>query len=337
MKTWGFLFVACLGLISLMVLPEDGLFYRPEKWPKPLYNFDDNPLTLEGFNLGRALFYDPILSQDSTVSCASCHFQYTAFAHVDHPTSHGINSRIGKRNAPGLMNLAWYPTFHWDGGVLNLNGQAINPITHPDEMGETLEGVLTKLNRNRYYKTEFMKVFGANPIQTNHLLKALGQFTVSLVSSNSKYDSVLRKESNFNAQERRGYSLFIKHCNQCHTAPLFTNFEFKANGIGPNKQIIDSGRAMITGKASDAYLFRVPTLRNIEYSFPYMHDGRISKLKEVLAHYANSSNWQKPKSRELTQKKITLNVNEQKDLLSFLKTLSDKQFLFNQAFRFPRK
>jgi cytochrome c peroxidase len=337
MKTWGFLFVACLGLISLMVLPEDGLFYRPEKWPKPLYNFDDNPLTLEGFNLGRALFYDPILSQDSTVSCASCHFQYTAFAHVDHPTSHGINSRIGKRNAPGLMNLAWYPTFHWDGGVLNLNGQAINPITHPDEMGETLEGVLKKLNRNRYYKTEFMKVFGADPIQTNHLLKALGQFTVSLVSSNSKYDSVLRKESNFNAQERRGYSLFIKHCNQCHTAPLFTNFEFKANGIGPNKQIIDSGRAMITGKASDAYLFRVPTLRNIEYSFPYMHDGRISKLKEVLAHYANSSNWQKPKSRELTQKKITLNVNEQKDLLSFLKTLSDKQFLFNQAFRFPRK
>jgi cytochrome c peroxidase len=337
MKTWGFLFVACLGLISLMVLPEDGLFYRPEKWPKPLYNFDDNPLTLEGFNLGRALFYDPILSQDSTVSCASCHLQYTAFAHVDHPTSHGINSRIGKRNAPGLMNLAWYPTLHWDGGVLNLNGQAINPITHPDEMGETLEGVLKKLNRNRYYKTEFMKVFGADPIQTNHLLKALGQFTVSLVSSNSKYDSVLRKESNFNAQERRGYSLFIKHCNQCHTAPLFTNFEFKANGIGPNKQIIDSGRAMITGKASDAYLFRVPTLRNIEYSFPYMHDGRISKLKEVLAHYANSSNWQKPKSRALTQKKITLNINEQKDLLSFLKTLSDKQFLFNQAFRFPRK
>jgi cytochrome c peroxidase len=337
MKTWGFLFVACLGLISLMVLPEDGLFYRPEKWPKPLYNFDDNPLTLEGFNLGRALFYDPILSQDSTVSCASCHLQYTAFAHVDHSTSHGINSRVGKRNAPGLMNLAWYPTFHWDGGVLNLNGQAINPLTHPDEMGETLEGVLKKLNRNRYYKTEFIKVFGANPIQTNHLLKALGQFTVSLVSANSKYDSVLRKESNFNAQERRGYSLFIKHCNQCHTAPLFTNFEFKANGIGPNKQINDSGRAMITGKASDAYLFRVPTLRNIEYSFPYMHDGRISKLKEVLAHYANSSNWQKPKSRELTQKKITLNINEQKDLLSFLKTLSDKQFLFNQAYRFPRK
>jgi cytochrome c peroxidase len=117
---------------------------------------------------------------------------------------------------------------------------------------------------------------------------------------------------------------------------LFTNFEFKANGIGPNNQFNDSGRALITGNAADAYLFRVPTLRNIEYSFPYMHDGRMSKLKEVLAHYANSSNWQKPTSKELTQKKITFNINEQKDLLSFLKTLSDKQFLFNQSFRFSR-
>ena len=336
MKTWGFLFVACFGLISLMILPEDGLFYRPEKWPKPLYNFEDNPLTPEGFSLGRALFYDPILSEDSTVSCASCHLQYTAFAHVDHSTSHGINSRVGKRNALGLMNLAWYPTFHWDGGVLNLNGQAINPLTHPDEMGETLEGVLKKLNRNSDYKTKFKKVFGVEHIKTSHLLKALGQFTVSLVSANSKYDSVMRKESAFTEQEQRGYSLFLKYCNQCHTAPLFTNFEFKANGIGPNNQFNDSGRALITGKAADAYLFRVPTLRNIEYSFPYMHDGRMSKLKEVLAHYANSSNWQKPTSKELTQKKITFNMNEQKDLLSFLKTLSDKQFLFNQSFRFSR-
>jgi cytochrome c peroxidase len=234
------------------------------------------------------------------------------------------------------MNLAWYPAFHWDGGVLNLNGQAINPLTHADEMGETLEGVLKKLNRNSDYKTKFKKVFGAEHINTSHLLKALGQFTVSLVSANSKYDSVMRKESTFTEQEQRGYSLFLKYCNQCHTAPLFTNFEFKANGIGPNTQFNDSGRALITGKASDVYLFRVPTLRNIDYSFPYMHDGRMSKLKEVLTHYANSSNWQKPVSNSLLQKKISMKINEQKDLLSFLKTLSDKQFLFNQSFRFSR-
>jgi cytochrome c peroxidase len=336
MKTWGFLFVACLGLISLMVLPEDGLFYRPEHWPEPQYAFQKNPLTTDGFALGRTLFYDPILSTDSTVSCASCHFQYTAFAHVDHPTSHGVASRIGKRNAPGLMNLAWYPNFHWDGGVLDLNGQAINPMTHPDEMGSSLEEILNKLNRDSWYRAQFKKVFGVERIKTSQLLNALAQFTVSLVSANSKYDSVMRKEAKFTVQEKKGYKLFQRHCNQCHTEPLFTNFKFEANGIGPNPQLLDSGRALITGKASDAYLFRVPTLRNIEYSFPYMHDGRISKLKEVLAQYANSSNWQNPKSRALTQKKITLNINEQKDLLSFLKTLSDKQFLFNQAFRFPR-
>ena len=334
MMRWGVLVLLGIGLISFMFVPGDGLFYRPEKWPKPLYNFDDNPLTLEGFSLGRALFYDPILSQDSTVSCASCHLQYTAFAHVDHSTSHGINSRVGKRNAPGLMNLAWYPTFHWDGGVLNLNGQAINPLTHPDEMGETLEGVLKKLNRNSYYKTKFMKVFGAEQIKTHHLLKALGQFTVSLVSANSKYDSVMRKESTFTDQEQRGYALFLRYCNQCHTAPLFTNFEFKANGIGPNNQFNDSGRALITGKTTDSYLFRVPTLRNIEYSFPYMHDGRISKLKEVIHHYANSSNWEKPISNELKTKNNLLSPTEEKDLLKFLKTLTDKEFLLNPTYRY---
>lgn len=334
MMRWGVLVLLGIGLISFMFVPGDGLFYRPEKWPKPLYNFDDNPLTLEGFSLGRALFYDPILSQDSTVSCASCHLQYTAFAHVDHSTSHGINSRVGKRNAPGLMNLAWYPRFHWDGGVLNLNGQAINPLTHPDEMGETLEGVLKKLNRNTFYKNEFKKVFGAEQIKTHHLLKALGQFTVSLVSANSKYDSVMRKESTFTDQEQRGYALFLRYCNQCHTAPLFTNFEFKANGIGPNNQFNDSGRALITGKTTDSYLFRVPTLRNIEYSFPYMHDGRISKLKEVIHHYANSSNWVKPISKELKLKNNSLSPEDQKDLLKFLKTLTDRAFLFDANFQY---
>jgi len=334
MMRWGVLAFLGIGLISFIFDSDIGLFYRPEKWPKPLYNFSDNPLTPEGFSLGRALFYDPILSLDSTVSCASCHLQYTAFAHVDHPTSHGINSRVGNRNAPGLMNLAWYPIFHWDGGVLNLNGQAVNPLTHVDEMGETLEGLLVKLNRNATYKSEFKKVFGTEYIKTSHLLKALAQFTVSLVSANSKYDSVMRKESSFNEQEQRGYSLFLKHCNQCHTAPLFTNFEFKANGIGPLPACIDSGRAVITGRPSDVFLFRVPTLRNIEYSFPYMHDGRITKLKDVIHHYANSNNWIHPISKELKLKNNSLSPEDEKDLLKFLKTLTDKEFLFNPAYRY---
>lgn len=334
MKQWGIALLLSLGLISVILNPADGLFYRPEAWPTPVYNFDNSPVTSDGFILGRTLFYDPMLSVDSTVSCASCHFQYTAFAHVDHPTSHGINSRVGKRNAPGLMNLAWYPNFHWDGGVLDLNGQAINPLTHPDELGETLSGVLKKLNRNTYYKNEFKKVFGVEHIKTNHLLKALGQFTVSLVSANSKYDSVMRKERTFTEQEQRGYTLFLNHCNQCHTAPLFTNFEFKANGIGPLPAYIDSGRAVITGRPSDVFLFRVPTLRNIEHSFPYMHDGRISKLKDVIHHYANSSNWVKPISKELKLKNNSLSPEDEKDLLKFLKTLTDKEFLLNPTYRY---
>lgn len=337
MKTWGFLFIACLGLFSLMVLPEDGLFYRPEHWPAPQYSFEKNPLTTDGFALGRTLFYDPILSTDSTVSCASCHFQYTAFAHVDHPTSHGVASRIGKRNAPGLMNLAWYPSFHWDGGVLDLNGQAINPMTHPDEMGSSLEEILNKLNRDSWYRAQFKKVFGVERIKTSQLLNALAQFTVSLVSANSKYDSVMRKEANFTVQEKKGYKLFQRHCNQCHTEPLFTNFKFEANGIGPHPQLLDSGRALITGKVADAYLFRVPTLRNIEHSFPYMHDGRMVKLKEVIKHYASQSNWVKPISKAFTNPSMLQTDEEQKDLLSFLKTLTDKSFLFNPTYRFTNK
>ncbi|MFM7387259.1 MAG: cytochrome-c peroxidase, partial [Bacteroidota bacterium] len=250
---------------------------------------------------------------------------------------HGVDSRVGKRNAPGLMNLAWAPYFHWDGGVLSLNGQAVNPITHPDEMGSDLATVLFKLKRQKDYAAAFRKVFGTEDIKTQHVLKALAQFTVSLVSYNSKYDQMKRNELEFNEQEKKGYALFQQHCNQCHKEPLFTNFEFKANGIGENTALVDSGRANITGKDKDAFLFRVPTLRNVEYSFPYMHDGRMTKLKEVIRHYVNSSNWVNPRSKDLNLKNNSLSPEDEKDLLKFLKTLTDNEFLFNPSFRFCPK
>jgi cytochrome c peroxidase len=210
-------------------------------------------------------------------------------------------------------------------------------MTHPDEMGSSLEEILNKLNRDSWYRAQFKKVFGVERIKTSQLLNALAQFTVSLVSANSKYDSVMRKEANFSEQEKKGYKLFQRHCNQCHTEPLFTNFKFEANGIGPHPQLLDSGRALITGKVADAYLFRVPTLRNIEHSFPYMHDGRMVKLKEVIKHYASQSNWVKPISKVFTDPSMLQTDEEQKDLLSFLKTLTDKSFLFNPAYRFTNK
>jgi cytochrome c peroxidase len=230
------------------------------------------------------------------------------------------------------MNLAWTPYFHWDGGVLSLNGQAVNPITHPDEMGSDLGTVLYKLKRQKEYVAAFKKVFGIEDIKTQHVLKALAQFTVSLVSCNSKYDLMKRNEVEFNEQEKKGYALFQQHCNQCHKEPLFTNFEFKANGIGANTTLVDSGRANITGKEKDAFLFRVPSLRNVEYSFPYMHDGRFNKLKEVVGHYAQPADWNFPISSELQKKKYKQNSDQQKDLLAFLKTLTDKGFLFNPLF-----
>lgn len=329
-----FLIVLGLGLcaITLMTPIKDYDIFVPQGWPNPRYNFRNNPLSNEGFELGRSLFYDPILSKDSTVSCASCHLQFTAFAHVDHPTSHGVDSRVGKRNAPGLMNLAWYPFFHWDGGALNLDGQALNPITHPDEMGSDLGTVLYKLKRQKEYLAAFKKVFGTEDIKTQHLLKALAQFTVSLVTCNSKYDRMKRKEAEFSEQEKKGYALFQQHCNQCHQEPLFTNFEFKANGIGVNSALVDSGRTNISGKDKDAFLFRVPTLRNVEYSFPYMHDGRFNQLKEVIGHYAQPADWNFPISSELMKKKYSMNSAQQKDLLAFLKTLTDRGFLFNPIF-----
>lgn len=334
MKNIWLLLLAFFLFLAAAISPLDGLFYVPENWPKPTYNFEDNPVSLEGFNLGRALFYDPILSKDSTISCASCHLQYTAFAHVDHPTSHGVESRVGKRNAPGLMNLAWNPYFHWDGGALTLNGQAVNPITHPDEMGSSLQMVLKKLNANPNYKSAFKEVFNTSEIKTHHLLKALAQFTASLVSSNSKFDQVMRKETTFTTQEQKGYVLFKKYCVDCHKAPLFTNYSFEANGIGPNPALLDSGRSTISGKSKDAFLFRVPTLRNVEYSFPYMHDGRYVKLKDVIHHYATPENWQNPISEKLVRKKILLSSNDEKDLLAFLKTLTDKGFLFHSAYSY---
>lgn len=326
--------IVVLGLcaVSVLVPKGDVGFFVPQGWPKPQYDFERNPWSEEGFAVGKSLFYDPILSKDSTVSCASCHLQYTAFAHVDHPTSHRVDSRIGKRNAPGLMNLAWYPYFHWDGGALNLNGQAVNPITHPVEMGSTLEEVLKKLNLNPTYRSAFKNVFKTDEIKTHHVLKALAQFTVSLVSANSKYDQMKRKERAFSDQEQRGYALFLQYCNQCHTEPLFTNFKFKSNGIGPCPTLKDEGRSEITGKEKDAYAFRVPTLRNIEHSFPYMHDGRYGKLKEVIHHYATASMWKLPVSSELKKKNTSLNSDEEKALLSFLKTLTDKAFLLNPTF-----
>jgi cytochrome c peroxidase len=310
----------------------------PKGWPQPVYDFKNNPITKEGFELGRELFYDPILSSDSTISCASCHLSYTSFAHTDHRLSHGINGLIGTRNSPALMNLAWNRSFMWDGGVNNLEAQPINPITSKIEMNSSLEEVVKKLNSSHKYRRAFYKVYNDSNINTQRIFRSMALFTGNLISCNSKYDSVMRKEKNvkFTAAEQNGYVLFKKHCNSCHAEPLFTNNGFENNGLAMDTALKDLGRMKISMQSKDSLKFKVPTLRNIEYSFPYMHDGRFKRLQEVLKHYNSGIQKSKTLSKQL-QEPIVLSPNERVDIIAFLLTLSDKSFIYNENYAFPKK
>lgn len=330
-----------IGVFMIVVLcafqiAKDVTFDTPKNWPKPHYDFTKNPLSAQKIILGRALFYDPILSKNNTISCASCHSQYTAFTHVDHDLSHGIEDRIGTRNSPALMNLAWHRSFMWDGAINHLDVQSLAPISHPDEMGEKIENVVQKLQGSKSYPSLFFKAYGDSMITGEHTLKAISQFMLTLVSSNSKYDSVMRKQTRFTAQEKNGYLLFQKNCGSCHKEPLFTNLQFENNGLPVDTTLNDYGRMKVTKNKNDSLKFKVPTLRNIEFSYPYMHDGRFKRLSDVLKHYTTGINHSSTLSTQL-QKPIVLISNEKVDLTTFLLTLTDKEFLFNPKFSFPKK
>ncbi|WP_258541129.1 cytochrome-c peroxidase [Parvicella tangerina] len=305
------------------------------EWPAYQYDTISNPLTAEKIYLGRVLFYDPILSSDSTISCASCHSQYSAFTHVDHQLSHGIADRIGTRNSPALMNLAYQKQFMWDGAIHNLDAQALAPISHPDEMGENIENVVYKLNHNPSYQQLFQAAFG-NPVVTGeHTLKAIGAFMATLESKNAKFDQVMAGNNEFTDQERNGYQLFLKNCASCHQAPLFTSNEFVWNGLPVDSSLNDFGRMKITNSSEDSLHFKIPTLRNIEFSYPYMHDGRFQTLREVLNFYTSEVPLENDHLDHRLQRPISLTDHEKTDLVAFLLTLTDKEFLFNQKYSFP--
>ena len=324
-----------LSLSFIKKLTEPIYFEVPKGWPKPHYNFNDNPLTEEGFQLGRHLFYDPIISRDSTISCSSCHLQQTGFTHVDHQLSHGIEGKIGTRNSMALINLAWNKNFMWDGSINNLEVQAINPITSPIEMDEKLANIVSKLQNSTKYRALFTKAYGNDKVTSQKILKALAQFTVMLKSSNAKYDKMIRKEVKFSESEQRGYDLFKTNCASCHKEPLFSDDRFEKNGLAVDTTLNDFGRIKISTKQEDAFRFRVPTLRNIQFTFPYMHDGRFKTLTEVVKHY-NSLGYNKNLPKQLS-KPMNLTDNERVDLVAFLKTLTDTEFLFDKRFSYPRE
>lgn len=334
-----FLFV-CIVLVGVGFIsvkkhkPTPLKFVVPKGWPKPLYNFKKNPLTVEGFELGKKLFYDERLSKDSTISCASCHQQFSAFANYDHNFSHGYNNSFTTRNSPALQNLAWQKEFMWDGGVNHLDVQPISPITAENEMAETLENVMIKLKRDSAYRRMFKAAFGDEGINTQRMGKALSQFMLMLVSSNSKYDKVKRGEDSFNLPEKLGYEIFQQKCISCHKEPFFTDQSYRNIGMPLDATLNDIGRMRITGQVSDSLKFKVPSLRNVNLTFPYGHDGRFFALSNVFDHYRKNM---KPiaNTDTLLKNKMLLSNFQIGQLTAFLFTLTDSSFLTNPMFAAP--
>ena len=316
------------------ITQKDVEFKIPKGFPKPVYDLGKNKITPAGFLLGRKLFYDGILSKDNTISCATCHQRFAAFSHIDHQLSHGINGLIGKRNVPALQNLVWSNSFMWDGGVNHLDLQPVSPITHPLEMGETIANVLKKLQQNKEYVQMFKQVYNDTIITTDRFLKSISQFMVLMISADSRYDRYKHGKDTLSKSEKRGLKLFRANCATCHKEPLFTDNSFRNNGLTINPSLKDSGRLMITGMKTDYLKFKVPSLRNVEVTYPYMHDGRFFSLKQVLNHYTKTNTEGEIRDPVL-QKGISLKENEKNDIIAFLKTLTDKTFLHDRRFDNP--
>ncbi len=310
----------------------------PSHFPEPVYVFDNNPVTKEGFELGRMLFYDPILSRDSSTSCASCHQQFVAFAHSGHAKSHGIDNNFTLRNSPAIYNLAWQKEFFWDGGVNHIENISIAPITNPLEMGETLSHVVYKLNRSSRYKDRFRQVFMKDTINSQQLLKAITLFIGTMVSAHSKYDQSLRKKVSLSKEEKEGLKLFTQKCGPCHTGNLFTDFSFRNNGLSAT-HANDTGREHITTLSSDIGKFKVPSLRNVGISSPYMHDGSIYSLEEVVEHYRSGVVYSNTLDPLLNKGDGTYGISmtdeEKQKIIAFLHTLTDHTFITNPKFSDP--
>ncbi|MBL7699435.1 MAG: cytochrome-c peroxidase [Chitinophagaceae bacterium] len=303
---------------------------RPSNFPDIVYDTASNPITKQGFELGRKLFYDGKLSRDNSISCGSCHIQTSAFTQHGHIVSHGIDDLLGTRNSQAVVNLAWSSSFFWDGGVFNLDLQPLAPIQNPVEMGAELPVIIEKLNADSEYPAMFGKVFGSTTISSANLVKALSQFMLQCVSANSRYDKFVRNEGEqLSAEEQEGLSIVRQKCSPCHSTDLFTDDRFHNNGLPPSV-VNDKGRATITLNPADEYLFKTPSLRNLTYSAPYMHDGRFRTLEAVLNHYSNGMEDLATLDEQFRQNNtigIPLSDEEKIKIIAFLKTLDDERFV----------
>ena len=285
----------------------------------------DNPLTVEGVALGKQLFADPILSVDSTIACTSCHLPAHAFSDP-RPFSQGVGGTTSRHSMP-IFNALWSRSFFWDGRATSLEDQALEVVQTSAEMGEDWDRVVAKLERHPEYPALFARAFGDAPINRQRVVQAIAQFERTLIAADSKYDRWLAGQAEFTPEEERGFLLFHTEegdCFHCHVAPLFTDNEFHNNGLDLDPP--DEGLAALTGKRLDRGKFKTPTLRNAEYTAPYMHDGRFQTLEEVVEHY--DSGFHRTVLTDpllLVRPNLDLNPADKRALVAFLKTLSDPQ------------
>lgn len=295
----------------------------------------DNPLTEEGIVLGEKLFHEPRLSINNTQSCASCHDRRLAFSD-SRPVSLGAQGQLGKRQSMPLFNLAWSQAFFWDGRASTLREQVLMPIQDQHEMNESLDRVPDKIAD---LKHDFKAAFGSNEVTPDRIAKALEQYLLTLISQESRFDEAARKVATMTEQEKRGLLLFITEfdparglrgadCFHCHGGTLFTDHQFKNNGLDLSPS--DLGRMLVTGDPADRGKFKTPSLRNIAQTAPYMHDGRFKTLEEVVEHYSSGvkrSETLDPNLAKHPMEGLQLTPDEKRSLVAFLKTLSDEEFM----------
>lgn len=306
----------------------------PSYFPQPHYQFITNVLSKDRVTLGRELFYDPILSIDSTISCASCHMQTAAFSDAGRTLSIGVNGAKGTRNSPAIFNMLWNTSFMWDGGINHLEIMPLAPLTVENEMGEEMNHLLAKLKSNPKYVQLFKNAFGETGINATNFFYSLAQFMGSLIAADSKYDDFRKGKRVLSEDEQKGYQLFLAHCNQCHKEPLFTDYSFHNNGI--DTQFTDIGRGRITLENLDEGKFKVPSLRNVSLTAPYMHNGQMNTLSEVIDHYSEGIKQSGTLAVSL-QGGFHFSKEEKQQLLLFLHTLTDRNLVLNSEFSAPSK
>ena len=302
----------------------------------------NNPLTEEGIALGKKLFFDKKLSKDNTQSCASCHNPRNSFTDSLR-FSLGVDGVPGSRNSMPLFNLAWNfnDKFAWDGKELSLERQALEPVRNPIEMHNSWPNVALKLQQDQEYPSMFLNAFGTEKIDSTLVTKAIAQFERTLISGNTKFDQYLLGNTSLSQQELNGFTIFMSedkgdcfHCHGSDNNPLWTDNDFHNNGL--DTSFNDLGLGAVTGDPNDNGKFKSPSLRNLVYTAPYMHDGRFSTLEEVINHYSEglqNSSTIDPLMKKVNQGGVQLTPLERADLKAFLITLTDDDFINNPSFQ----